>query len=153
MAGTYSQIYIQIVFAVKGRENLISNSWKNELYKYIAGIIKRKGQKPIIVNGMPDHIHAFIGIKPSITLSDLVRDIKNNSSRFINENKLVIGKFSWQDGYGSFSYSHSHIQKVYQYIMNQEEHHRKKTFHEEYLDFLNKYAIEYDNKYLFDWIG
>jgi REP element-mobilizing transposase RayT len=153
MAGTYYQIYIQIVFAVKGRENLISNNWKDELHKYITGIIKRKGQKPIIVNGMPDHIHAFIGIKPSITISDLVRDIKNNSSKFINDNKLVIGKFSWQDGYGSFSYSHSHIQKVYQYIMNQEEHHRKRTFHEEYLDFLNKYAIEYDNKYLFDWIA
>jgi len=150
MAGTYSQIYIQVVFAVKGRENNISNNWKNELYKYIAGIIKSKGQKPIVVNGMPDHIHVFIGIKPSIAISDLIRDIKNNSSKFINDNKLVIGKFSWQEGFGSFSYSHSHIEKVYKYIIDQEKHHRIKTFKEEYLDFLNNYEIEYNEKYLFD---
>jgi putative transposase len=152
MPGTFSQLYIQIVFAVKGRENLIHTSWKEELHKYMAGIIKGKGQKPIIVNGMPDHIHVFVGLKPSMPVSDLVRDIKNNSSNFINDRKLVKGKFSWQEGYGAFSYSHSHIGKVYQYILNQEEHHKTKTFREEYTDFLIKFGIEYNEVYLFDWI-
>ena len=130
MPGTFSQIYIQVVFAVKGRENMISKSWNTELHKYIAGIIKGKEQKPIIVNGMPDHVHAFIGLRPSMSISDLVRDIKNNSTNFVNENKFVKGKFSWQAGYGAFSYSHSHIGKVYNYILNQEKHHKKKTFKE-----------------------
>jgi putative transposase len=152
MSGTFSQIYIQIVFAVKGRENLISNNWKDELHKYIAGIIKGKNQKPIIVNGMPDHIHAFIGLKPSMAISDIVRDIKNNSSNFINEHKFVRGKFSWQEGYGAFSYSHSQVNSVYNYILNQEKHHKKKTFRAEYLEFLKKFEIDYNEKYLFDWI-
>lgn len=152
MAGTYSQIYIQIVFSVKGRENLISRMWKEELNKYIAGVIKGKDQKPIIVNGMPDHIHAFIGLKPSMAISDLARDIKNNSSKFINDNNWVRGKFSWQDGYGAFSYAQSQIEKVFNYIKNQESHHKKKTFHEEYLELLTKFEIEYNQKYLFDWI-
>jgi putative transposase len=152
LPGTFSQIYIQVVFAVKGRENLISKEWKEDLHKYIAGIIKGKGQKSIIVNGMPDHIHAFIGLRPAMSISDLVRDIKNNSSNFINDNKFVKGKFSWQEGYGAFSYSHSHIENVYQYILNQEEHHKKKTFKDEYIDFLTKFNVDYDEKYLFDWI-
>ncbi len=152
MAGTYSQLYIQVVFAVKGRENLIGSSWKDELHKYIAGIIEGKGQKSIIVNGMPDHIHAFIGLKPSMAISDLVRDMKNNSTNFINEKKFLKGKFSWQEGYGAFSYSRSHIEKVYQYILNQEEHHRKRTFREEYIELLKKFSISYEEKYLFDWI-
>ncbi|MBK7561787.1 MAG: IS200/IS605 family transposase [Chitinophagaceae bacterium] len=151
MSGTFSQIYIQLVFAVKGRENLISNNWKTELHKYIAGTIKGKGQKPIIVNGMSDHIHAFIGLRPVMALSDLVRDIKNNASNFINDKKLVKGKFAWQEGYGAFSYSHSHIGKVYDYILNQEKHHKKKTFKQEYLDFLKKFEVDYDEKYLFEW--
>lgn len=153
MAGTFSQVYIQIVFAVKGRENLISKAWKDDLYKYIAGIIKGKEQKPIIVNGMSDHIHAFVGLKPSMPISDLVRDVKNNSSKFINENKLVKGKFSWQEGYGAFSYSHSQIESVYNYILNQEEHHKNKTFKDEYLDLLKKFEIEYKEKYLFEWLN
>lgn len=152
MAGTFSQIYIQVVFTVKGWENLIGKEWKDELHKYIAGIIKGKEQKPIIVNGMPDHIHAFVGLRPAMAISDLVRDIKNNSSNFINEKRLVKGRFSWQEGYGAFSYSHSHIQNVYDYILNQEEHHRKKTFREEYIDFLKKFEIEYNEKYLFEWM-
>lgn len=152
MPGTFSQIYIQIVFAVKDRRNLIGKSWKDELHKYIAGIIKGKGQKPIIVNGMPDHIHTFIGLKPSKAISDLVRDIKNNSSNFINEKKWIKGKFSWQEGYGAFSYSHSQIENVYNYILNQEEHHKKKTFREEYIDLLKKFNVEHNNKYLFEWI-
>lgn len=152
MAGTYSQIYLQVVFAVKGRENLIAQSWKDELHKYMAGIIKEKEQKPIIVNGMPDHIHAFIGLKPSMRISDLVRDIKNNSSKFINEKGFVRGKFSWQEGYGVFSYSHSHIDRVYNYILNQEEHHLKKTFKDEYLELLKKFEIEFKEDYLFEFM-
>ena len=151
MAGTFSQIYIQIVFAVKGRENLIDKSWKTELHKYIAGTIKGKEQKPIIVNGMADHIHAFVGLRPAMAISDLARDIKNNSSKFINEKGFVKGKFSWQEGYGAFSYSHSQIGNVYDYILNQEEHHKKKTFKEEYLEFLEKFEIGFDEKYLFEW--
>lgn len=151
MSGTFSQIYIQTVFAVKGRENLIGNNWKTELHKYIAGIIKGKGQKPIIVNGMPDHIHVFIGLRPAMAISDLVRDIKNNSSNFINDHNFVKGRFCWQEGYGAFSYSHSQITKVYNYILNQETHHKKKTFKEEYLDFLKVFNIDYDNRYLFEW--
>ena len=151
MPGTFSQVYIQLVFAVKGRENLIDNSWKSELHKYIAGIIKGKGQKSIIVNGMPDHIHAFVGLRPAIAISDLTRDIKNNSSNFINDRKFIKRKFSWQGGYGAFSYSHSHIERVYNYILNQESHHKKKTFKEEYLDQLKKFEVEYDEKYLFEW--
>ena len=151
MAGTFSQLYIQLIFAVKGRENLINNTWKTELNKYIAGIIKGKGQKPIIVNGMPDHIHAFVGLKPAISISDLARDVKNNSSNFINDNKFVKRKFSWQDGYGVFSYSHSHIGAVYNYILNQEKHHTKKTFKQEYIEFLKKFEVEFDEKFLFEW--
>ena len=152
MPGTFSQIYIQIVFAVKGRDNLITKPWRDELHKYIAGIIKGKAQKSIIVNGVADHIHCFVGLKPSMSISDLVRDIKNNSTNFVNEKRLVKGKFSWQEGYGAFSYSHSHINDVYNYILNQEEHHKKKTFKEEYLEFLNKFEIPYEERYLFEWI-
>jgi putative transposase len=153
MAGTYSQIYIQIVFSVKGRENLIGKKWKYDLNKYIAGIIMGKGQKSIIVNGMPDHIHAFIGLRPAMAISDLARDIKNNSSNFINDNRWVRGKFMWQNGYGAFSYSHSQIEKVYNYIKNQDEHHRRRTFREEYLELLKTFMVEYNEKYLFDWIN
>ena len=151
MPGTFSQIHIQIVFAVKGRQNLIHDSWKNDLHKYIAGIIKGKNQKPIIVNGMPDHIHAFVGLRPAMAIADFARDIKNNSSNFINDHKFVKGKFAWQEGYGAFSYSHSHIENVYDYILNQEKHHKKKTFKEEYIDLLRKFEIEHDEKYLFEW--
>jgi REP element-mobilizing transposase RayT len=153
MPGTYSQIYIQIVFAVKGRENLIGKNWKDELHKYISGIITKKGQKSIIVNGVSDHIHVFVGLKPSMAISDLVRDIKNNSCNFINDKKFVECKFSWQEGYGAFSYAHSQIEQVYNYILNQELHHHKKTFKEEYLDFLQKFELEYDEKYVFEWIN
>jgi len=152
MPGAYTQIYIQIVFAVKGRGNLISKTWREELHKYISGIITNKGQKSIIVNGVSDHVHIFVGLRPAMALSDLVRDIKNNSTNFINEKKFVKGKFSWQEGYGAFSYAHSQIEKVYNYILNQEQHHHKKTFKEEYLDFLERYQVEYDEKYLFEWI-
>lgn len=151
MAGTFSQLYIQIVFAVKGRQNLIQKEWSEELYKYIAGIIKGKNQKPIIVNGMPDHIHIFVGLRPAMAIADLVRDIKSNSSNFINEKEWIRGKFSWQEGYGAFSYSHSQIRDVYNYILKQEEKHRRKTFKDEYFEFLENFEIEYDEKYLFEW--
>ncbi len=128
MPGTFSQIYIQIVFAVKGRENLISYNWKDELHKYIAGIIEGKGQKPIIVNSMPDHIHVFVGLRPAMAIADLTRDRKNNSTNFINDHKWLKRKFSWQEGYGAFSYSHSHVERVYNYIANQEDIIRRKRF-------------------------
>ena len=152
MAGTYSQIYIQIVFAVQGRQNLLQKAWRQEVFKYMAGIIKNKEQKPIIVNGVEDHIHVFVGLKPSKALSDLVRDVKNNSSNFINDHKWIRGRFSWQEGYGAFSYSHSQIEGVYDYILNQEQHHAKQAFKDEYMDFLKKFEIEHDVKYLFDWL-
>ena len=147
----FTQIYIQLVFAVKGRENLIHNDWKTDLHKYMSGIIKGKDQKSIIVNGMPDHIHAFVGLKPNMSISDLVRDLKNNSSNFVNDHKFVKRKFSWQDSYGAFSYSHSHMDNVYKYILNQEIHHKRKTFRTEYLDLLNKFEIPFEEKYLFEF--
>lgn len=152
MAGTFTQIYIQYVFAVKGRENLLQKHWREEVFKYMSGIIKGKSQKTIIVNGVADHVHIFVGLKPSMNISDLIRDIKNNSSNFINENKFLNGKFSWQEGYGAFSYAHSQLDDVYKYILNQEEHHRRKSFKEEYIDFLKKNEIEYDERYSFDWM-
>lgn len=152
MAGTFSQIYIQVVFAVQGRQNLLQKEWRQEVFKYMAGIIKNKGQKPIIINGVEDHAHVFLGLKPAMALSDLVRDVKNNSSNFINDHSWIKGKFNWQEGYGAFSYSHSQIETVYAYIQNQENHHQKQTFKEEYLDFLSKFEIEHDAKYLFDWL-
>lgn len=149
---TYSKLYIQTVFGVKGRNNLIATGWRNELHKYISGIITNKRQKSIIVNGVGDHVHCFFGLSPSSAVSDIIRDVKNNSSKFINESGFLPGKFAWQDGYGAFSYSYEQIDRVYQYILKQEEHHKKITFKEEYLNLLNEFAIEYDPKYLFDWI-
>jgi REP element-mobilizing transposase RayT len=153
MAGSYSQIYIQIVFAVKGRANLLRKPWRIEVFKYIAGVIREKGQKPIIVNGVSDHVHVFVGMKPSMSISDLVRDIKNNSSKFINESGFLKQKFAWQAGFGAFSYSQSAVGNVYRYIENQEAHHAKQTFKEEYLEVLERFEIEYDERYLFDWIN
>ena len=151
MANTYSQIYIHCVFAVKGRENLLQKPWRSEVFKYIAGIIREKNQKPIIVNGVSDHVHIFVGLKPSMSVSELVRDIKNNSTNFINAQKFVSKKFSWQEGFGAFSYNRSQLENVYRYIENQEQRHRKKTFREEYLELLKEFDIEHDEKYLFDW--
>lgn len=150
MANTYSQLYVQIVFAVKGRQNLISNKWKDELYKYITGIVTNENQKLISINGMSDHIHILIGIKPNKALSDLVRDIKANSSRFINEKRWINGKFEWQSGFGAFTYSHSHLANVINYIQNQEEHHKTKTFKEEYIGFLKAFEIDYKDEYVFE---
>ena len=152
MPSTFSQIYIQIVFAVKGRESLIHTSWEEELYKYISGIINNKEQKLISINGMPDHIHLLIGMKPTCCLSDLVREIKKSSNDFVKEKKFVKGKFTWQEGYGAFSYSHSSLDNLINYIKNQKKHHQKKTFKEEYLELLHKFEIEFKSEYLYEWI-
>jgi REP element-mobilizing transposase RayT len=151
MPGTFSQVYIQYVFAVKGRANLIFPEMQEELYKYIAGIVAGKGQKPLAVNGMQDHIHVLVGLKPVMRISDLARDIKNNSSNFINEKGLLQQKFSWQEGYGAFSYSQSGFGKLIDYIKNQKEHHKKKSFREEYMDFLNRFNVPFEDKYLFEF--
>jgi len=153
MANTYSQIYIHIVFSVKGRQNLILKSFREELHKYITGIVQNRDQKMLAVYCMPDHTHILIGLRPSISISDLVRDIKAGSSKFINDKKMVRGKFNWQEGFGVFSYSRSQVNNVIRYILKQEEHHKKKTFKEEYIDLLKKFEIEYDEKYLFEWIS
>lgn len=150
MANTYSQLYIHIVFAVKGRQNLISSIWKDEVYKYITGIITNKDQKLIVINGMPDHVHILIGLKPDKSISDLVRDIKANSSKFINDKKWINGKFEWQTGFGAFSYSHSQLTNVINYIRNQQEHHKTKTFKAEYVEFLKLFDVEFKNEYLFE---
>lgn len=151
-AGTFSQIYIQIIFAVKGRNSLINLTWESELYKYITGIVQNKGQKMLAINGMPDHVHIFIGMKPSCCLSDLVRQIKKSSNSFINEKKFTRFKFEWQQGYGAFSYSHSALDNVIAYINNQKSHHKTILFRDEYKDFLMKFKIEHEDQYLFEWI-
>ena len=152
MPNTYSQIYIQIVFTVKGRQNLIPKKHREELHKFITGIVSKRGQKLLAIFAMPDHIHLLVGLNPNMAISDLVRDIKAGSSKFISENNWVKNKFSWQEGYGAFSYSKSQIDNVVKYILNQEKHHKKRTFKEEYLDFLKKFEIDYNEKYLFEWI-
>ena len=152
MANTYTQIYIQIVFAVKGRQNLIAKENREELHQFITGIVTNRGQKLFAVFAMPDHVHILVSIGPTILISDLVRDIKAGSSKFINDNNWINGKFNWQEGYGAFSYSKSSVDSVVKYILNQEEHHKKKKFKEEYLGLLEKFEIDYDQKYLFDWI-
>lgn len=151
MANTYSQIYIHVVFAVKGRESLI-HKCKDELYKYISGIVNQQGQKLYVINGMPDHVHVLLSIKPDCNLSDLVREIKSNSSKWINTKKFVLGKFQWQNGFGAFSCSQSQLDTVIAYINNQEQHHAKRSFKDEYLELLQKYQVEYDEKYMFDWL-
>lgn len=151
MANTFTKIYIQTVFSPKNKEYLINQNWENELQKYITGIVQKKGHKLIAINGMPDHIHIFLGMKPHQGLSDLVRDIKSNSSRWINQNRFVNGKFLWQEGYGAFSYSHSQIPNVANYIENQKRHHKKKSFRDEYLKFLRKFEIEFKEDYVFDF--
>ena len=152
MPNTYTQLYVQIVFTVKGRANLISSKNREELQRFITGIVSNRNQKMLAIFAMPDHVHILVGLKPNISISDLVRDIKAGSSKFINDSKWIKGKFNWQEGFGAFSYSKSHLDNVIKYILNQEEHHKKQSFKEEYLDFLRKFDIEYDSNYLFEWI-
>lgn len=149
MANTYTQIHIHAVFAVQNRQSLISKSWKNELYKYITGIIQNNNHKVLQINGMPDHVHILFGMRPTQSLSDLMKQVKQESSKWINQQGFVKGKFSWQAGFGAFSYSKSQIPNVIQYIEKQEEHHTKKSFREEYLDFLKAFDINYNEAYIF----
>mgnify|MGYP003395247245 CR=1 FL=1 len=150
MANTYTQIFYHIVFAVKGRQNLISHKWKDDLYKYISGIIDNQGQKLYIINGMPDHLHILISCKPNMNLSNLVKEIKEHSGKFINQKNFVMGKFSWQEGFGAFTVSFSAVNNVVNYIKDQEEHHRTKSFRDEYLAFLAENGIDYNEKYIFE---
>jgi REP element-mobilizing transposase RayT len=149
MANTYTQIYIHVVFAVEGRQNLIKPEHNNELQKYITGIVSAQKQKLIAVNNMPDHLHLLAGLRPDSSLSDLVRDVKANSSRFINEKRWVAGRFSWQEGFGAFSHSRSQLDAVIRYIENQQKHHAKKSFREEYVALLEKFGVDYDPRYIF----
>ena len=151
MANTFSQLYVHTVFAVKGRENRINIKFKDELYKYICGIVNNNHQKVYAINGMPDHIHILISMKPNCMLSDLMRDIKAGSSKWINEKKYIMGKFQWQEGFGAFSVSQSQVDKVIAYIDNQEKHHQKLSFKDEYKGLLQSYKIEFDEKYVFDY--
>jgi len=147
---TYTQIHIQLIFAVKFRDALIQNHWKNELYKYITGIIQHHNHKLLSINGMSDHIHILIGLRPNQALSELVNQIKSNSSKWINEKKFCNVRFEWQKGYGAFSYGKSQVADVISYINNQEKHHQKKSFKEEYLHFLNKFEVEYNEEFVFN---
>lgn len=149
MANTYTQIHIHFIFAVKDRDTVIHPNWKQKLYSYIAGIIQNNDHKLLAINGMSDHIHILIGIRPSQSISDLIKDIKANSSKWINSNKYVKGKFEWQEGYGAFSYSKSQISNVITYIENQEKRHQSKSFKDEYQEFLEKFDIEYNDNYIF----
>lgn len=151
MADAFSKIYIHIVFAVRSRERLLQKPWRDNVFKYMTGIVEGKGQKPIIINGVVDHVHLLIDLKPSISVSELVRDVKNNSSKFVNENKWTPGKFQWQDGYGAFSISPSLLTKTYNYILTQEEHHHHTKFQDEYISWMKENGIEANPKYLFDW--
>ncbi len=149
MANTYTQIYIHVIFAVQGRQNLIRPEHKDELQKYMTGIVTRQKQKLIAINNMPDHFHILIGLKPTMALSDLVGDVKSGSSGLINGHRWVAGKFAWQEGFGAFSYSHSQLTSVIHYIQNQEKHHVRKSFHAEYMELLKRFNVPYDERYIF----
>ena len=149
MANTYHQIYLQTVFAVKYRKAVIHKSWKERLFGVIGNLIKEADCKTIIVNGAADHVHCFIGLKPVVSISDLMKTVKAKSSKYINDNKLTRTRFEWQEGYGVFSYGQSQMNNVYNYILNQETHHKKQTFKDEYLELLKKFKIEYDERYIF----
>jgi len=152
MANTFSQIYLQFVFAVQGQQSLIQREHKEELHKYITSLVQVRKAKMLAVHCMSDHTHLFVGFKPSILISDFVKEIKVQSNEFITAKKWVSGKFNWQEGYGVFSYGHSQIDTVCKYVLNQEAHHRKKTFREEYYSFLEKFAIPFEERFLFEWI-
>ena len=152
MANTYSQIYIQVVFAVEDRASLIQPAFKEDIYKFMTGIIKQEKQKLIAVNGMPDHVHLLIGLKPDLALSDLVRDVKAKSSKLINERRWVKRGFRWQEGFGAFSYGHSQLDTIVRYIQNQEQHHARRSFRNEYFALLRKFDIAFQDKYVFKFI-
>ena len=152
MADTFSQIYIHLVFSVKERQNVIHKTWREELFKYVSGIVKGKDQKVFEIGGMPDHIHILISLRPNCMISELVNSVKTNSSKWINSRGFVKGKFNWQEGYGAFSYGQSQLDHVIQYINNQEQHHQKRSFKEEYIELLQRFNVKFEEKYLFDWV-
>ncbi len=152
MANTYTQLLIQLVFAVKYRESLIHESIREEVEKYITGIVQNNGHKMLAIYCMPDHCHILVGLNPKQSISDLVRDIKANSSKWINEQQWIARRFSWQEGYGAFSYAKSQRDRVVNYVLNQPVHHQKRTFRQEYTTFLQKFKVDYDEKYMFNWL-
>ncbi len=149
MANTYTQIHIQAVFAVQNRDSVIDTKWSDELYRYITGIVQNNKHKLLVINGMPDHLHLLIGLRPTQSISDLMQDIKGNSSKWINEKKFLRRKFCWQEGFGAFSYSKSDLNSVIHYIKNQQEHHRRKRFQEEYIELLKEFDMDFDDRYIF----
>lgn len=149
MANTYHQVYIQCVFGVKYRDAILSPEWRPTLFGVIGNLINETGSKTMIVNGTEDHVHCFIGLKPVVPISELMKTIKAKSSKYINDHQLTKHRFEWQDGYGVFSYSHSQIDQVYKYIANQEVHHKSVSFREECLDFLEKFQVPFDERYVF----
>lgn len=151
MANTYTQIYIHIVYAVKWRERLITREWKDRLQKYTTGIVQNQGHKLLAINAMPDHAHVFIGMQPDAALSDLVRDMKRDSTNFVNYELRPGGRFAWQEGFGAFSYSRSQINSVVRYILNQEKHHQRRPFRQEYESLLKEFKVEFDPRYIFKW--
>lgn len=150
MANTYTQIHIQSIFSVQNRFCVIRDNWEEELFKYISGIVQNNGHKVLAINGMPDHVHLFFGMRPTQSLSDLMQDVKASSSKWINQKQFVNGKFSWQEGFAAFSYSKSHVDSVIEYIRSQKSHHCKRSFTEEYLEFLKKFDVPYDERYIFN---
>lgn len=149
MANTYSQIHLQFVFSPKFRASLITHEWEIELYKYISGITARNKHKMLAINGMPDHMHFLVGFGTHQSVADFMQDVKADSSQWINNNKFCISRFEWQSGYGVFSYSKSQVPKVIQYIQNQKEHHKKTSFLDEYKLFLEKFEVDFDERYIF----
>lgn len=149
MANTYCQLYVHVVFAVKGRESLILEPWREELYKYISGVVYNRGQKVMAIGGVADHVHLFVSIQPNIDVSSLVAEVKRSSSAWVNERRFVLGHFSWQQGFGAFSYSKSQTSDVVNYILSQDKHHEKTSFRDEYLNMLKCFDIDYDERYIF----
>ena len=149
MANTYHQVYLQTVFAVKYRNAVLHSKWRPDLFAVIGNLINETHCKTIIVGGVEDHVHCFLGLKPSVSISELMKTVKSKSSKYINDNKLTLDRFEWQEGYGVFSYSQSHIDRVYKYILNQENHHKSKTFNDEYIELLHAFNIDYDKQYIF----
>ncbi|MDZ7755849.1 IS200/IS605 family transposase [Rhodohalobacter sp.] len=149
MANTYTQIHIHTIFAVQNRQSLIRNDWCDDLYKYITGIVQNHNHKVLQINGMPDHVHLLLGFRPTQSLSELMKYVKQDSTKWINQNAFVNGRFSWQEGYGAFSHSRAQVPQVVKYIQNQEEHHKKRSFREEYLDLLEKFEVDYDERFIF----
>ncbi|CAN5658177.1 IS200/IS605 family transposase [soil metagenome] len=149
MANTYSQVHLHFIFATKFRTSSIDENWENDLYKYITGIVQKNKSKMLCINGMPDHVHMLIGFDTILSMGEIMQDVKAGSSKWINDKKFTRGRFEWQSGYGVFSYTKSHVPSVIRYIQKQKEHHRKKTFLQEYRHFLDKFEVEYNDKYIF----